>query len=181
MHRSLALAAGLGLAAAPALADEVALFAAGSLKAALSDVAEDFAETYGTPVAASFGPSGLMRERIEAGGGAHVFASANMRHPQVLAGRSGRRGSARGCRCAPCRGSRPAGSTVPPCVAPGPAPCASPAGSATRRRPRTGRRPRSPCCGPGADGRRSRRPGGSARCRAAPGSFPRTGSRGSPH
>ena len=33
----------------------------------------------------TFGPSGLMRERIEAGETAHVFASANMNHPNRLA------------------------------------------------------------------------------------------------
>lgn len=68
----------------PAMADEVSLFAAGSLKAALSDVSEDFTRTYGIPVSSTFGPSGLMRERIEAGDTAHVFASANMRHPRTL-------------------------------------------------------------------------------------------------
>lgn len=69
----------------PAMAQDVTLFAAGSLKAALSDVAEDFSEATGTAVTTAFGPSGLMRERIEAGEAAHVFASANMRHPQTLA------------------------------------------------------------------------------------------------
>lgn len=70
----------------PVAAEDISLYAAGSLKAALSDVAQDFADTYGTPVATSFGPSGLMRERIEAGETAHVFASANMRHPRTLEG-----------------------------------------------------------------------------------------------
>lgn len=74
----------MGLAMTPAMADEVSLFAAGSLKAALSDVSEDFTRTYGIPVSSTFGPSGLMRERIEAGDTAHVFASANMRHPGTL-------------------------------------------------------------------------------------------------
>ena len=78
------LGAVLGLAMTPAMADDVSLFAAGSLKAALSDVSEDFTRTYGIPVSSTFGPSGLMRERIEAGETAHVFASANMRHPRTL-------------------------------------------------------------------------------------------------
>ncbi len=86
-----ALALGAGLLGGAAAAEPVALYAAGSLKAALGEVAEDFAETYGLPVAARFGPSGLMRERIEAGETAHLFASANMRHPRTLeaAGRAG--------------------------------------------------------------------------------------------
>lgn len=86
MRRSLLLGAILGLAMTPAMAEEVSLFAAGSLKAALSNVAEDYSTAYGAPVATSFGPSGLMRERIEAGEVAHVFASANMRHPRTLEG-----------------------------------------------------------------------------------------------
>lgn len=39
----------------------------------------------GHEVATQFGPSGLVRERIEAGEAAHVFASANMAHPRKLA------------------------------------------------------------------------------------------------
>ncbi|QFT78991.1 Molybdate-binding periplasmic protein precursor [Roseovarius sp. THAF27] len=84
MRHAFLLAAALCLTMNQAQAQDLSLYAAGSLKAALSDVAADFAETYGTPVATSFGPSGLMRERIEAGETAHVFASANMRHPRTL-------------------------------------------------------------------------------------------------
>ena len=89
-HVSL-LAAALGLAMSAAQAHDLSLYAAGSLKAALTDVAADYAEAYDTPVATSFGPSGLMRERIEAGETAHVFASANMRYPRTLesAGKGG--------------------------------------------------------------------------------------------
>jgi molybdenum ABC transporter molybdate-binding protein len=52
---------------------------------------QNYTEEYGRPVATSFGPSGLMRGRIEDGETAHVFASANMRHPRTLesAGRGG--------------------------------------------------------------------------------------------
>ncbi|MGE5765724.1 MAG: molybdate ABC transporter substrate-binding protein [Bacteroidota bacterium] len=77
---------------ATAAADQpLQLYAAGSLKAALSDVAADYQKTYGTTVVTTFGASGLLRERIEKGDTAHVFASANMRHPQTLmkAGRGG--------------------------------------------------------------------------------------------
>lgn len=85
MHKTPLLAAALAVTLTPAMAQEVSLFAAGSLKAALSDVAQDYSDATGAAVATSFGPSGLMRERIEAGETAHVFASANMRHPQTLA------------------------------------------------------------------------------------------------
>jgi molybdenum ABC transporter molybdate-binding protein len=91
MRPTALLATLIALAVSPAAAEEVSLHAAGSLRAALSDVARDFSEAAGIPVATSFGPSGLMRERIEAGEPAHVFASANMRHPRTLesAGKGG--------------------------------------------------------------------------------------------
>lgn len=72
-------------------AEEVTLYAAGSLKAALSDVATAYERASGQAVATTFGPSGLMRERIEQGEAAQVFASANMEHPQALE-RQGRGG-----------------------------------------------------------------------------------------
>ncbi|MGH6945995.1 MAG: molybdate ABC transporter substrate-binding protein [Kiloniellales bacterium] len=72
-------------------ADKVVLFAAGSLKSALGEVAKSFTEESGIAVETSFGPSGLLRERIEKGEPAQVFASANMSHPRALseAGKAG--------------------------------------------------------------------------------------------
>lgn len=81
----------LSMTAARAADQPLQLFAAGSLKAALSDVAADYEQTTGTKVATTFGPSGLLRERIEKGEAAQVFASANMKHPQTLA-KAGRGG-----------------------------------------------------------------------------------------
>lgn len=77
--------------AGPAMADGITVFAAGSLKAALSRVIADFEAGTGNAVTAEFGPSGLMRERIEAGEPAQIFASANMAHPRTLE-RDGRGG-----------------------------------------------------------------------------------------
>ena len=85
MLRNTIVAMSLAVCAGPAAAEDLSLYAAGSLKAAMSEVVAAYSELYGTPIAASFGPSGLMRERIEAGETAHVFASANMRHPRTLA------------------------------------------------------------------------------------------------
>ena len=67
-------------------AETINLYAAGSLKAALSDAARAFAaETAGEQkVKTEFAASGLLRGRIEKGEPAHVFASANMKHPQTL-------------------------------------------------------------------------------------------------
>jgi len=87
-----ALLAMLGLSNAAAVAQEpVRLYAAGSLRAALTEVAEAFRADSGLAVAGTYGASGLLRERIEKGEPAEVFASANMEHPQSLA-RSGRLG-----------------------------------------------------------------------------------------
>jgi ABC-type molybdate transport system substrate-binding protein len=74
------------------MTSRVTLFAAGSLHAALGELAGDFEASTGTPVDPVFGPSGLLRKRIEAGERADVFASADMEHPRMLeaAGRAGR-------------------------------------------------------------------------------------------
>ncbi len=93
---TLTLVALLGLGAAVGNAasaqEPVRLYAAGSLRAALTDVANAFKAETGIAVAGTYGASGLLRERIEKGEPAEVFASANMDHPQMLA-RSGRLGS----------------------------------------------------------------------------------------
>ena len=81
------------LMTATAGAETVNLFAAGSLKAALTEVVQSFEGKHGgkVKVAATFAASGLLRERIEKGEAAHVFASADIGHPTTLAaaGRAG--------------------------------------------------------------------------------------------
>ena len=74
-----------------ALADTVQLYAAGSLRGALTDVAKAFEAKTGNKVEAKFGPSGALKNEIAGGANAQVFASANMEHPQALhdAGKSG--------------------------------------------------------------------------------------------
>ena len=70
----------------PAMAEEtVLLHAAGSLRAALTDVAKAFEAAGLAKVQAKFGASGLLKDEIAAGAKAEVFASANMEHPQALA------------------------------------------------------------------------------------------------
>jgi ABC-type molybdate transport system substrate-binding protein len=81
--------------ASPAEAQEpVRLYAAGSLKAALTEIAAAFQREHGLAVAGTFGPSGLLRDRIAKGENAEVFASANMTHPRSLA-KAGRAGEVR--------------------------------------------------------------------------------------
>jgi molybdate transport system substrate-binding protein len=71
----------------PVKAATVRLYAAGSLKAALTDVARAFeARSNGVKVEMEFAASGLLRERIEKGERADVFASADVGHPTRLAG-----------------------------------------------------------------------------------------------
>jgi ABC-type molybdate transport system substrate-binding protein len=68
----------------PAAADTIQLFAAGSLKAALTDVAKAYEATSGNKIEARYGPSGLLKSEILNGTKADIFASANMEHPQAL-------------------------------------------------------------------------------------------------
>jgi len=63
----------------------VRLYAAGSLRAAMTDVAQSFTAAGGTQINPTFGASGLLRERIEKGEPADVFASADMGNPEALA------------------------------------------------------------------------------------------------
>jgi molybdate transport system substrate-binding protein len=68
----------------PAHAENVQLYAAGSLRAALTDVAKAFETETGNAVQAKYGPSGILKDEIAGGAKADVFASANMEHPQAL-------------------------------------------------------------------------------------------------
>jgi len=67
-----------------AQADDVHLFAAGSLRAALTDVGAAFTAKTRHRVTAKFGPSGVLEKQIAGGAKADVFASANMDYPQAL-------------------------------------------------------------------------------------------------
>ena len=70
----------------PATATEpVLLHAAGSLRGALTEISQAFEAATGIAVQAKYGPSGLLKDEITGGAAAHVFASANMEHPQALA------------------------------------------------------------------------------------------------
>ena len=70
-------------------ADPVRLLAAGSLRAALSEVARAWASDGGGTVSADFAPSGLLRDRILGGEAVDIFASANLEHPQAIAAARG--------------------------------------------------------------------------------------------
>jgi ABC-type molybdate transport system substrate-binding protein len=79
---------GIVVAASSTVAAEeqaLRLYAAGSLRGAMSEVAQAFTAAGGPPVSATFGASGLLRERIEKGETVDVFASADLGNPQALA------------------------------------------------------------------------------------------------
>lgn len=65
--------------------EPVLLHAAGSLRGALTEISQAFQQQHGTPVTQKYAPSGLLRDAIQGGEKAEVFASANMSHPQSLA------------------------------------------------------------------------------------------------
>lgn len=65
-------------------AEPLIVYAAGSLRAPLTEVGREFEAKTGTSVRFEFGASGLLKDRILAGGPASVFASANTEHPIAL-------------------------------------------------------------------------------------------------
>jgi molybdate transport system substrate-binding protein len=67
-----------------AAAETITLYAAGSLKSALTDLAESYEGATGNTVSAKYGASGLLKDEIFKGAKADVFASANIKHPQIL-------------------------------------------------------------------------------------------------
>jgi len=89
MVRMMAIGVALALAAgqvsvAMAQGNGLVLYGAGSLREAMSQVAEAFGARQGIPVKTEFGASGRMRERIEAGDEVDVFTSADIGHARKL-------------------------------------------------------------------------------------------------
>jgi ABC-type molybdate transport system substrate-binding protein len=63
---------------------KLTVFAAGSLREAIGAIAEDFGAAHKIQIQTEFGPSGRMRERIEHGEQADLFASADVGHARTL-------------------------------------------------------------------------------------------------
>lgn len=72
------------ITASPASADNLQVIGAGSLAAAFSDLLRRFPAGPDTVAPPEFGPSGLMRQKIEAGAPADLFASADMGNARAL-------------------------------------------------------------------------------------------------
>ena len=70
--------------ATPSGAAPLTLWGAGSLSGALGTIAQDYTAATGTPVTTNFGPSGTLRQQIEAGARPDVFASADISNPLAL-------------------------------------------------------------------------------------------------
>src|SRR5262245_41463770 len=76
--------ASLLLTSTPLRSEELTLYGAGSLRDVMTAIAGDFSKRTGIVVKTSFGPSGLMRGKIENGDKVDVFVSADMGHPNKL-------------------------------------------------------------------------------------------------
>jgi molybdate transport system substrate-binding protein len=63
---------------------KLTVFAAGSLREALGAIADEFGAAHKIQIRTEFGPSGRMRERIEHGEQADLFASADIGHARTL-------------------------------------------------------------------------------------------------
>lgn len=70
-------------------AEPLQVYAAGSLREAFTQIARGYEVQSGQKVQLTFGASGLLRERIEKGEGAELFASADTDHPQRLSSQGG--------------------------------------------------------------------------------------------
>ena len=75
----------LALAPRCSLAASLRIYAAGSLTSAFTEMVKAFHAPQGDVASPVFGPSGLLRKRIEHGEPADVFASADMEQPRILA------------------------------------------------------------------------------------------------
>ncbi|RYY95071.1 MAG: molybdate ABC transporter substrate-binding protein [Comamonadaceae bacterium] len=85
MRAAAAMLVGLAMSGSASAQASVGVYAAGSLREAMTEVAKLWEAQGGAALALTFGASGLLRERIEKGEPAQVFASADTDHPQRLA------------------------------------------------------------------------------------------------
>lgn len=82
-----AAALALCLSATVARADEVVVFAAASLTNALGEIGESFAAQTGHTVKPSYAASSALAKQVEQGAPAHVFASADLKWMDYMAGK----------------------------------------------------------------------------------------------
>jgi molybdate transport system substrate-binding protein len=74
----------VALAASSASAAEIRVMAAGSLRDVFAAVFADYTKQYGASFSPVWGPSGVLRERLQKGEAFDIFASDGLPHAQVL-------------------------------------------------------------------------------------------------
>jgi molybdate transport system substrate-binding protein len=84
LMRTWLVALTMALASSCASANEIKVVSAGSLKDALTVIFADFTEQYGATFAPVWGPSGVLRERLQKGEAFDVYTSAALPHAQTL-------------------------------------------------------------------------------------------------
>jgi molybdate transport system substrate-binding protein len=82
--RAWLLAIAIFLVPSLAAASDIRIMAAGSLKDAFTAISADFTQHYGSTFSLVWGPSGLLRDRLQAGEPFDLFASAALPHAQAL-------------------------------------------------------------------------------------------------
>jgi ABC-type molybdate transport system substrate-binding protein len=90
----------------------IQVHAAGSLREAFDELARAFEQKLAVKVNLAFGASGLLKDRIVSGEPTHVFASANMEHPEALVGAGRAKGVSAFARNALCVLATPAFSLL---------------------------------------------------------------------
>lgn len=76
---------GVAVAQGPSTPATVEIFAAGSLRGVVNELASEAASRYHIQVKSTFGGSGALRERIEKGASPDLFMSADVASPRKLA------------------------------------------------------------------------------------------------
>jgi molybdate transport system substrate-binding protein len=74
----------VALASSSASASEIRVMAAGSLRDVFAAAFADYAKLYGATFSPVWGPSGVLRERLQKGEAFDIFASAGLPHAQAL-------------------------------------------------------------------------------------------------
>jgi molybdate transport system substrate-binding protein len=74
----------IALASSSAPASDIRVMAAGSLKDAFTAIFADYTKQYGGGFSPVWGPSGILRERLQNGEAFDIFASAALPHAQAL-------------------------------------------------------------------------------------------------
>jgi molybdate transport system substrate-binding protein len=65
-------------------AEQLHVLAAGSLREVMGELGGQYQKATGVEITAAFGPSGILRRRVEKGERADLFASADVGHPLAL-------------------------------------------------------------------------------------------------